>query len=310
MDTVAVILEAPERIALRSLALSPPADGDVLVKIEQSGISAGTEKLLWSGRMPGFPGMGYPLVPGYESVGHIVAGEGKAAARVGERVFVPGSTAFVGARGLFGGSASHVRLPSSRAIRVGEELGEEAILLALAATARHAIAGGRPADLVIGHGVLGRLIARLSVAAGGSPTVWETRSDRRSGAVGYRCIDPVADERSDYRSIYDASGDSDLLGPLIARLAKGGEIVLAGFYERPLSFDFAPAFMREARIRIAAEWRREDMDATLALVASGALLLGGLITHRGSASDAAAAYPAAFGDRDCLKMILDWKGSA
>ena len=42
--------------------------------IEWSGISTGTEKLLWSGRMPPFPGMGYPLVPGYESVGRIVAG--------------------------------------------------------------------------------------------------------------------------------------------------------------------------------------------------------------------------------------------
>ena len=44
---------------------------------------------------------------------------------------------------------------------------------------------------------------------------------------------------------------------LIARLAPGGEIVLAGFYSAPLSFVFPPAFMREARIRVAAEWRHE-----------------------------------------------------
>jgi 3-hydroxyethyl bacteriochlorophyllide a dehydrogenase len=72
MDALAVILEAPERLALRPLALNPMGSGDVRVEIDWSGISSGTEKLLWTGRMPNFPGMGYPLVPGYESVGRVV----------------------------------------------------------------------------------------------------------------------------------------------------------------------------------------------------------------------------------------------
>ena len=66
---------------------------------------------------------------------------------------------------------------------------------------------------------------------------------------------PAEDTRRDYRAIYDASGDPALLDTLIARLAPGGEVVLAGFYSEPLTFAFPPAFMREARIRIAAEWR-------------------------------------------------------
>ena len=52
-----------------------------------------------------------------------------------------------------------------------------------------------------------------------------------------------------------------LLDPLIGRLAPGGEIVLAGFYSEPLSFAFPPAFMREARIRVAAEWQPPDLAA-------------------------------------------------
>ena len=46
----------------------------------------------------------------------------------------------------------------------------------LAATARHALAGFKTAlpDLIVGHGTLGRLLARLTVAAGApAPTVWE-----------------------------------------------------------------------------------------------------------------------------------------
>jgi 3-hydroxyethyl bacteriochlorophyllide a dehydrogenase len=32
-----------------------------------------------------------------------------------------------------------------------------------------------------------------------------------------------------------------------------------------------------------------------------------LITHRRPASEAQAAYTTAFGDPDCLKMIMDWR---
>ena len=310
MNTVAVVLEAPNSLSVRALELLPAGPGDVVVEVDWSGISTGTEKLLWSGRMPSFPGMGYPLVPGYESVGRIVAAQGEAEARVGERVFVPGASCYRDARGLFGGTARRLIVPGARAIPVSEALAEQAALMALAATGFHATAGGAAADLIVGHGVLGRLLARLSVAAGGAPTVWETRSDRRSGGEGYDVVDPDDDDRRDYRTIIDASGDSGLLDTLVARLAKGGEVVLAGFYDAPLSLTFPPAFMREARIRVAAEFTPADLEATTALVESGALSLSGLISHVQPATDAASAYPQAFGDPDCLKMILDWRGCA
>jgi 3-hydroxyethyl bacteriochlorophyllide a dehydrogenase len=309
MDTLAVVLERPERLALERIALDAPADGDVVVDIDFSGVSTGTERLLWSGRMPAFPGMGYPLVPGYESVGRVIEARPGSGRRVGEAVFVPGARCFGPVRGLFGGAAARVVLPGERAIPIDGALGEAGALIALAATARHAIAaGGREnPDLIVGHGVLGRLLARLAVAAGAEPVVWETNRDRHAGAQGYAVLHPDDDPRRDYRAIYDVSGDPKLLDALIGRLARGGEVVLAGFYEQPLSFAFPPAFMREARIRVAAEWKPADLTATKALIEEGFLSLDGLITHHAPATDADAAYRTAFGDPACLKMILDWR---
>jgi 3-hydroxyethyl bacteriochlorophyllide a dehydrogenase len=106
------------------------------------------------------------------------------------------------------------------------------------------------------------------------------------------------------------SGDGKLLDTLISRLAPGGEVVLAGFYEEPLSFVFPPAFMREARIRIAAQWQPQDLVAVRNLAQSGALSLDGLITHRAQAGQANEAYRTAFTDSTCLKMILDWSACA
>ncbi|MBU8540549.1 chlorophyll synthesis pathway protein BchC [Falsiroseomonas tokyonensis] len=306
MDTVAVLLEAPERLVLSRLDLTPPGEEDIVVEVEWSGISTGTERLLWSGRMPPFPGMGYPLVPGYESVGRVASAGPSSQRRVGERVFVPGAKCFGAVRGLFGGAAARLVLPGTRAVPIDESLGEAGVLMALAATAQHAIAQELP-ELIIGHGVLGRLVARLVVAAGGTPTVWETNPARAEGAAGYRVTVPEEDARRDYRSICDVSGDSTLLDSLVQRLAPGGEIVLAGFYSAPLSFSFPPAFMREARFRVTAEWREPDLVAVRALLDAGRLSLDGLITHRSKATAAQDAYRTAFDDPACLKMILDWR---
>lgn len=313
MKTTAVVLQQPEHLVLSELALLDPGEQDVVVDIEWSGISTGTEKLLWSGRMPMFPGMGYPLVPGYESVGRVVEAGAQAGLRIGERVFVPGANCFGDVRGLFGGAAARVVVPGKRVVPVDEALGEQAILLALAATAYHAVSGGgkreHPVapDLIVGHGVLGRLLARLNVAAGQADTVvWERDAQRATGAEGYTVLHPDDDPRRNYRAIVDVSGDASILDTLIGRLAPGGEIVLAGFYSERVSFAFAPAFMREAQIRAAAEWQRADLLAVKQLIEGGVLSLDGLITHHAPSAHADRAYRTAFGDVGCLKMVLDW----
>ncbi len=312
MESTAVVLQKPGHLSLAALPLTAPSAEDVVVDIKWSGISTGTERLLWDGRMPAFPGMGYPLVPGYESVGEVVEAGPESGRRAGETVFVPGAQCYGAVRGLFGGTSSRVVTPGQRTVPIDPALAEKGVLLALAATARHAIAGGeRLPGLIVGHGVLGRLLARLTLALGGAaPTVWETEPMRQAGAAGYRVCQPEQDERRDYTAVYDASGKAALIDDLIQRLAPGGEIVLAGFYEQRPSFDFAPAFMREARLRIAAEWRPEDMTEVRALVEDGRLSLAGLVTHREPFENAAAAYPVAFDEPDCLKMILDWGGAA
>lgn len=306
MHALAVLVERPEHLVLSQLELVAAGPEDVVVATQWSGISTGTERLLWSGRMPPFPGMGYPLVPGYESVGRVIQAGDASGRSVGDLVFVPGSRGFKEARGLFGGASSHLVVPGAKAVAIPEVLGQAGVLLALAGTAQHALASAVLPDLIIGHGVLGRLLARIAVAHGGAPVVWETNPMRATGAQGYAVVAPGDDSRKDYRAIYDVSGDAALVDTLIGRLAPQGEIVLAGFYDKPISFAFPPAFMREARLRVAAEWRQADLDVVMTLIADGRLSLEGLITHSAPANDAPAAYRTAFSDPSCLKMILDW----
>ena len=316
MNAAAIVFQQPCQLSVRSLPLRSPQPGDVEVQVEHSGISTGTERLLWDGSMPPFPGMGYPLVPGYETVGRVRRAPANSPLREGDRVFVPGSYSFEGVHNLFGGAGSRLVVPADRVVRLKEGVadGAAAVLLALAATAYHTVSYGgtrdpdTPPDLIVGHGVMGRLLARLTVAAGApAPVVWETQAARQGGADGYAVIHPDDDDRRDYRAVYDVSGDAAILDRVIPRLAKGGEVVLAGFYTQDLRFAYAPAFLREASIRVAAEWKRADLLAVTELVNTGRLSLDGLITHTESPLRAHGAYETAFGDPHCLKMVLDWR---
>ena len=73
MDTIAVVLEEPERLVLSRLALTPHWR-----RTTSSSRSTGAASAPAPSACSGpagcrrFPGMGYPLVPGYESVGRVV----------------------------------------------------------------------------------------------------------------------------------------------------------------------------------------------------------------------------------------------
>lgn len=159
--------------------------------------------------------------------------------------------------------------------------------------------------------MVGRVLARLTLVHGGAaPTVWEINPIQAGGARGCAVVHPGDDDRRDYRAIYDASGDAGLLDTLVMRLAPGGEIVLAGFYHERMGFAFPMAFMKKARFRIAAQFKRPDLDMVADAIASARLDLGGLITDHANANDAPDAYRTPFDDSRCLKMILDWRDAA
>jgi len=309
LHSTAVLMESPKELRLKRLLLDEPADSDVVVQIEWSGISTGTEKLLWNGTMPDFPGMGYPLVPGYESVGRVTQVGKSSHLSLNQRVFVPGAKCFGDVKGLFGGASSHVVVSSDKVIELPEDIGEEGVLLALAATAYHVTQGKNilQPDLIVGHGVLGRLIARIAVMFGHQPVVWEIDADRMSGAEGYTVLHPCDDQENKYKNICDASGQVSVLNKLISQLQVGGEITLAGFYDKDIQFNFPNAFMKEAKFRIAAQWAPQDLLDVKQLISRGKLSVNGLITHHRKPSSISDVYRTAFEDPSCLKMVVDWR---
>ena len=313
MRSSAITFNSPQQVSLHSLALPTLQFGDVAVVVQYSGINTATERLLWDGALPRLNGGSYPVVPGYESVGRVAKTHSGSVLKEGQLVFIPRADCFEGVNSLYGATASHLVVSERVAMPMTEDIGADGVLMALAATAYHAVSGGgqhapfTPPDLIIGHNVMGRLLARLTIAAGfNAPTVWETNAALQKGADAYTVIHPSDDDRNDYTAIYDVTGDTGALDDWLQKLHPAGELVLAGIYREPLSFTHGYACAREARIRTTNEWTRADLLAVNQLVSTGQLSLHGLITHVQSARSATDAYQTVFGDVSCLKMVLDW----
>ena len=264
-----------------------------------------------TGRMPPFPGLGYPLVPGYETVGKVLEAPADSSLTPGSYVFAPGSTGFVDARNLFGGSARHLICREDKLIAIPQKLGNNGVLLALAATALHTLRRCEPygpPDLIVGHGVLGQLLARLTrIIHGVSPTVWERDPARRHNNGDYTIYDANHDPRNDYGVVCDVSGSADALNQMIARCKPGATVVMAGFYSSAVTFDFPPAFMREINLLVSAEWQPQDLKEAARLASDGTLDFSQLITDEMPATSAPEAYEKAFTDSSCLKMVIDWR---
>ena len=68
----AVVIPAANEVVLRDVVLTPAGDNDVTIETCYTSISAGTERMLLAGRMP-HPMLQFPVIPGYETVGRIIA---------------------------------------------------------------------------------------------------------------------------------------------------------------------------------------------------------------------------------------------
>lgn len=190
---------APGRAELRDEPIAAPDIDEVLVRTRYSGLSRGTERLVFEGRVPASehgrmrgPNMGgdfpFPVKYGYCAVGEVVAG---APMLIGRTVFAlhPHQDRFV--------------LPAMRVAATPPDLPpRRAILSANMETALNAIwdSGASAGDriVIVGAGVLGLLCASIAVRlAGAEVTVVDIADARRpvAEALGARFAAPDAATR-------------------------------------------------------------------------------------------------------------------
>jgi len=203
---------APGRGQIRDQSISEPAAGQVRVRARFSGISRGSEALVFQGRVPEsefarmrapfqhgeFP---FPVCYGYASVGEVEDGD---ASLVGRPVFClhPHQDRYV--------------VPASMVVPLPEDVPmARAVLAANLETALNAVWDGAagPGDriAVVGGGVVGLLTGALAAAIPGcAVTVVDINPQRRAPAeaLGMAFAEPV-DAPEDCDLVFHASGRAE-----------------------------------------------------------------------------------------------------
>lgn len=330
----AVWFPRPRHVAVLDEPARFPGPDEILVRSIVSGVSAGSELLVFRGEVP--PGMapdlptvggdfGFPVKFGYASVGRVAeAGAGVRATqhRPGDLVFVhhPHQTEFVVH------TDAAIRLPAGVPP-------ERAVLTANLETALTVVLDANPrlgeVALVTGQGIVGLLVTMLLRRAGAGAIVTVDRhagrreASLRAGAdtavgpgddVGAAVLARSGGRGADVA--IEASGDPRALQACLDAAAFSGTVVAASWYgTRPATLDLGGAFHRKRLSLVGSQvstldpaltgrWdRARRMDQVRGLLCD--LPLDGLVTHRFPIREAAAAYDMLERHpEECLQVVL------
>lgn len=242
-------VQSPGVGEVRAVPLPPPGPGEVRVRALWSGISRGTESLVFRGEVPPslretmrcpfqegeFPG---PVKYGYMSVGVVEAGEGAGAALAGRTVFVlhPHQDRYV--------------VPVRAVVPLPEGLPpERAILAANMETAVNGVWDARPSVgdrvLVVGAGVVGLLSAwLLSRVPGVALTLVDPNPARRgpAEALGLRLRDAVPEGLGADLVLHASGNPAGLAEALGAAAPEATVVELSWFGDQPVPLPLGEGF--------------------------------------------------------------------
>src|SRR5690348_4578268 len=291
---------APRCVEIREQPTPLPAPGELLVRTLCSGISGGTERLVYRGEVPAelalddtIDALGgafsYPFAYGYACVGEV--------AESGQAVF-----AFHPHQDVFAARAGElIPLPPIDPA--------PATLLPLVETALQvtldAGTGYRDRVIVLGAGVLGLLTGLLLQGAGWRPLLAEPLAWRRAvaGRCGAATVAPEELAEQKVPLVIDASGNPDAPAMALNLLAHEGTLLIASWFgTKPVALPLGGAFHRRRLIirstqvstvpaRLSGTWTRSRRrQETVELLTE--LPLAQLCTHVFGFGQAAEAFRA------------------
>jgi threonine dehydrogenase-like Zn-dependent dehydrogenase len=310
---------APRCVEIRELPAPRPAVGEVLVRTTRSGISGGTERLVYRGEVPADFALddtidaltgtfSYPFAYGYACVGEVAeSGQQVFAFHPHQDVFVAQPSELIPLPGIDPAAATLFPLVET-ALQVTLDAG----------------AGYRDQVVVLGAGVLGLLTSLLLQRAGWRPVIAEPVQWRRAVAasLGVTTAAPTELANEAVPLVIDASGNPDAPAMALNMLAHEGTLLIASWFgAKPVVLPLGGAFHRRrltirstqvstVPARLSATWTRSRRrQETVALLPE--LPLAQLCTDICDFADAAEAFRAVDqGKPGLMHAVLTYDRSA
>jgi 2-desacetyl-2-hydroxyethyl bacteriochlorophyllide A dehydrogenase len=299
----AMVLRAPNDLAVNDVAPPQVPAGHVLVRITHSGL-CGTDLKIYHGAIPAQ----YPLIMGHEMVGEVVDGARVIIdpvlscgscfhCRIGQTNLCPAG-GLIG-RETNGGFAEYAAVPAAQVFRLPDSIDSaSAPLIQVATTCLHAqrLAHVSEGDsvAVIGLGVSGQLHLQLAKALGAAKVIGISRSRfknelaKQLGAdvaieSGPEAIAKVLDDTEGRGAdiVIECTGVMTQIAEAIRMVRFGGRILLFGISNATSgALPFYDLYFKELSLINSRAATAQDFPAVIDLADRGALRLEPLVTHR------------------------------
>jgi len=337
----AIVYDRPGHYELAEVPTPEPGSGEVLLKVLVAGV-CGTDLHIHDGEF----GPTYPLTPGHEVVGEVVAlGRDVVGVAIGDRVAFD-NTASCGrctecrrARPAFclhliaqgvnapGGFAEYVVTSADRCFVVNDLAPEVAVFAEPTACVVHGLdmlnlQSGSDV-LLVGAGPTGLLLTQLLAVSGANsltvaaPTAAKLEFAARGGADRTIKIERGADLSAElmevsggsgFDVVIDATGAIPVLEHAIPLTRTGGTIFVYGMAAESAQLPISPyeVFRRELTIK-GSFAQQFAFDRSLKALRAGRIDTEGMITHRFGLDEYADAL-AAVADSTCIKAVMTPNG--
>jgi len=330
----ATVLHAARDVRMQSRPDLAPGADEVVVRVTAAGL-CGTDYRIWTGDRV----VAYPRVMGHEFIGTVIAvGADVKGVSKGQRVAVEPNFSCghcplcrEGNRNLClsrtalgidvdGGFAEQARVPARCCWPAPAGVSDDVLMLTepLAVVTR-AVGRGEPrageSAAVVGVGSLG-LLALQVLKARGARVLAVARSDRRLGLAAELGADAVAitgkgadvaaaralSGREGVDLVVETAGTAEAVAQATELARPGGRIVLTGLPHEPTSLEFFWVVRRELTI-LGSMIYQDEFPEAMRLLATGAVQVDRLVTHRFRLHDIGLAFEA-HRSPDSIKVAL------
>ncbi|MCU1486700.1 MAG: hypothetical protein JWN67_3446 [Actinomycetia bacterium] len=297
----AAVLDGQHRFEVVELDDPTPGAGELVLRVRSCGI-CGSDLHMYEAMPPG-------AVLGHEFCGEVVAiGAGVEGWREGQlaaamplracgrcRWCLTGDVAhcervdYLGVGGRPGGFAELVRVDPATTFALPSAVGELAALVEPLAVGLHTVVTARlqPGDraLVIGAGPVGTAVALWARRLGAAEVVVsDPVAHRREGAAAFGATgvhDPTADAPPrGFDVVFECVGLPGLIQAALDAVVVHGRVVVAGVCLQPDQIVPLTGIMKEAEVRFAVYYRRDEFATAASLLGTGEIDPAPFVTGR------------------------------